>query len=337
VELLRKYADSALLIFDGDAAGRKAALRTGALFLEAGIPVRVAALPPGDDPDSLLRDKGADVFRAALDAAVSLTAFQIRVLREEERDPEAIDAVNRISRAVFETLATCPQAVLRSHLLQEAAGLLHLPADALESDLESLRQKLAARPPPAPRAEAAPRRPPIPATPPAAAAAELQFCELLIHHGEEPQIAELADNFVPTELLVHADTRAIYEAWQQARNGMQQHLENCGTASAQKLLARMVRSDSKMTHAREATTVEAADGLIARLWIVRLEEERRQATDERRRLAITQLLTVLKQPKDRQTLHEALATEAARLGHQPSPTLTPASEDNGGSAGNAPF
>ena len=347
VELLRKYADSALLIFDGDAAGRKAALRTGALFLETGIPVRVASLLPGDDPDSLLRDKGADAFRAALDAAVSLTAFQIRVLREEERDPEAIDAVSRISRAVFETLATCPQAVLRSHLLQEAAGLLHLPANALESDLESLRQKLASRPLPAPRAEAAPHRPTTPATPsatssrapaiPAAPAVELQFCELLIHHGEEPQIAELADNFVPAELLVHADTRAIYEAWLQARHAMQQHLEDHGTASAKKLLDRLVRSDSKMTHAREATTAEAADELIARLWTMRLEEERRQATDERRRLVITQLLTVLKQPKDRQTLHEALATEAARLGHQPSPTLTPAPEASGDSSPDAPF
>ena len=340
VELLCKYADSVVLVFDGDPAGRKAALRTGGLFLEAGLPVRVAALPLGDDPDSLLRDKGSEAFRAVLDAGVSLTAFQVRVLREDERDPDAIDAVNRISKAVFETLAICPQAVLRSHLLQEAADLLHLPPGAMEEDLESLRQKIAARPPPAgPRAErptvGPPERRTAPvldrAVPPADLPApgaimvsevELRFCELLIHHGEEQEVIALVEAFVPPDLLTHADTRALYEAWRRTRRGEPEaltQLADRGSHSARLMLGKLVRGDARMAHAREATMQEATDGLIARLWLAWLEAERRQTQEERRRLEITSILKVLKRPKTPQELYDALAAERTRLASHPRP------------------
>lgn len=145
VSLLKRQADSAVLVFDGDAAGKKAALRTGALFLAAEMPVRAARLPPGEDPDSLLRDRGEDAFRALLENAPSITAFQIEALREAEERPDSIDAVNRISRAVLEMLAACPGAVLRTRLLQEAAGLLHLPFSAMGDDLDRLRADLRRR------------------------------------------------------------------------------------------------------------------------------------------------------------------------------------------------
>ena len=113
VALLKKQADSVVLVFDGDSAGRKAALRTGALFLEEEIPVRVAALPKGEDPDSLLRDKGPGPFRELLESAVSITALQIDTLRQAEPQPDSIDAVNRVARNVIEMLAACSNAVQR--------------------------------------------------------------------------------------------------------------------------------------------------------------------------------------------------------------------------------
>jgi len=339
VELLRKYADSVLLVFDGDPAGRKAALRTGNLFLEAGLPVRVAALPPGDDPDSLLRDKGPEAFREVLETAVSLTAFQIRVLSGEERDPHAVDAINRMSRAVFETLATCPQAVLRSHLLQEAAQLLHLPAEALEQDLEALRQKIAARPPPAAsrshdgtvgqsagEAASPSDRPAIGPSdrltgpPLTASEVELRFCELLIHHGEEQEIATLAEAFVPTQLLRHTDTRALYEAWLRSRHGEPDaltRLSEGGADSVRNMLDKLARGDPRMAHAREATTSEAAGEIISRIWIAWLEAERHHTQEERRRLEITGVLQVLKRPKTPQARADALTAERNRLTNQP--------------------
>lgn len=145
VKLLKRYADCAVIVFDGDSAGKKAAVRTGALMLEEEIPVRVASLPPGEDPDSIIRSRGYEGFKEILDNALSITAFQIVCLKELEEAPDSIDAVNRISHAVLETLAGCTGAVLRSSLLQESADLLHLPLSALEDDLNALKEHISKR------------------------------------------------------------------------------------------------------------------------------------------------------------------------------------------------
>ena len=141
VNLLKRYADCAVLVFDGDSAGQKAAVRTGALLLEEAVPVRVAKLPPGEDPDSVICGRGYDGFKELLDRAGSIIAFQIEVMQAMEETPESIDAVNRISHGVLETLAGCSSSVLCSSLLQEAADILHLPLTALEEDLRAYKEK----------------------------------------------------------------------------------------------------------------------------------------------------------------------------------------------------
>ena len=144
VQILKKCADSVILVFDADGAGQKAAIRTGGEFLAAEVPVRVATLPPGEDPDSLLRDKGAKAFQDCLDNAESITHFQVRTLRAKEEHPETIDAMARVSRAVLETLAACPSAILRASLMNEAAKMLEVPLSALEEDFAKVKAQKAA-------------------------------------------------------------------------------------------------------------------------------------------------------------------------------------------------
>lgn len=139
VALLARYADAADLVFDGDKAGVKAALRTMGLFLAQGIPVRIVSLPPEDDPDSLLRTKGAEAFRACLDAAEDPAPYLVRRLRDQEAAPDAMDAVMRVARAAVTTVLDCPEPVLVAKFLQDAADALHLPVSTLQSDLETLR------------------------------------------------------------------------------------------------------------------------------------------------------------------------------------------------------
>ena len=71
---LWRLSPSPILCFDGDAAGARAALRTAELALSrigAGRSLRLATLPAGEDPDTLVR-KGTERFRAVLDGAVGL-------------------------------------------------------------------------------------------------------------------------------------------------------------------------------------------------------------------------------------------------------------------------
>ncbi|MDD5198853.1 MAG: DNA primase [Terrimicrobiaceae bacterium] len=64
--LLRRFAESAVLCFDSDAAGRKAVERSLPALLAVGLGVRVARVPAGEDPDSLVRNHGADALRAVV-------------------------------------------------------------------------------------------------------------------------------------------------------------------------------------------------------------------------------------------------------------------------------
>ena len=103
--LLRRYADEVVSVFDADAAGQKATSRleemltdvmdlrnlgwavsrTGSFEKADYFPIKVALLPEGHDPDSLLRAEGAPAFQSRLDAARSVLDFVLeRTLGEED-------------------------------------------------------------------------------------------------------------------------------------------------------------------------------------------------------------------------------------------------------------
>ena len=77
LRLIKGYAERAILVFDADAAGMKAAFRGSGLFLKAGVDARVMVLPDGQDPDSFVRQAGADPFRAAVEKAPGIVEFII--------------------------------------------------------------------------------------------------------------------------------------------------------------------------------------------------------------------------------------------------------------------
>ncbi len=145
VRILKRYADSAVMVFDSDKAGLKATVRTAGLFLAAGIPVRAATLPEGEDPDSFLRARGHDAFERVLSEAEEIVPFQFRAARALEAEPDSVDALGRISAQLLETVGRCSNAVHRARMLQEAAALLKLPESALERELDGVLAENARR------------------------------------------------------------------------------------------------------------------------------------------------------------------------------------------------
>jgi len=83
--LLHRYTQKVTLCFDADAAGFKAAERTFVELAAHDIDVLVASMPPGDDPDSMLRRDGPEAFRAVLAAAVPFFDFKLDHLAAEGR------------------------------------------------------------------------------------------------------------------------------------------------------------------------------------------------------------------------------------------------------------
>ncbi len=138
--ILHRYADSVIIVFDPDTAGQKAAIKTAAIFMDTGLSVKIAMLPPGEDPDSLIMKHGNDAFSKILKEALSSISFQVKVLLQSEDSHSEVGAM-RIADAVLTTIAKIPNAVQRSMMLQEAAEQLEIPVTSLQEDLAKKMQR----------------------------------------------------------------------------------------------------------------------------------------------------------------------------------------------------
>jgi len=84
LHLLRRFTRDIVVCFDGDAAGARAAEKSLATFLEAGLWGYGAFLPPGDDPDTFVQREGQAAALALLAAATPLLDFYLdRTIRPE--------------------------------------------------------------------------------------------------------------------------------------------------------------------------------------------------------------------------------------------------------------
>ena len=197
--LLKRYADEVVIVLDADKAGQDASLRSAEVLIGAGLSVSIAALPQGDDPDSLIRKQGTDALLKIIGDAQSVLDFQIGVLSSRE-DARSDAGLMRIARAVLETIGRAPTAVQREHMLQRAAKRLNLPAEALRQDLT--RVLGAAR-----RTE---DRSPAKATtePVVHPSEEVTLVESLVAH---PELGELVRDYLPLDLISDPSCRTIIE------------------------------------------------------------------------------------------------------------------------------
>jgi DNA primase len=78
VQLLRRFSRNAILAYDADSAGFKATLRGIEIFEQASLSVKVLQLPRGEDPDSVIRKKGAAAFGELIKKARGVIDYKIR-------------------------------------------------------------------------------------------------------------------------------------------------------------------------------------------------------------------------------------------------------------------
>ena len=165
VAKLLRFTDRVVFAFDGDAAGRRAALRA----LEAALPhatdtrsLRFLFLPPEHDPDSYVRAHGCEAFERLMAEAPPLSRLLVEVA-QGEGDLASAEGRARMLAHARPLWAQLPDGALRRQLLGEFARAGALPPD----ELAALWQA-AGTPPPAPAATSertraaargAPRRP----------------------------------------------------------------------------------------------------------------------------------------------------------------------------------
>ncbi len=122
VALLHRQTEETIVLYDGDAAGQKSALKAAPLFAEEGLGFRVAQLPAGIDPDDLVRDDGAEALTALLDAALPGVEWALRTIVPErasppERKERAVAAVGRLVSRLSSQIARTEYRALTADLL----------------------------------------------------------------------------------------------------------------------------------------------------------------------------------------------------------------------------
>ncbi len=127
VRRLRGQASEAVLVFDGDAAGRRAAARSLPVFLAQGLPARALLLPAGEDPDSFVRGQGPEALERAVDQARPLTEMVLDdlVAAGDLATPEGKSRVVAEAAGVIKSIKDHVTAWL---YLERLAGALQLPA-----------------------------------------------------------------------------------------------------------------------------------------------------------------------------------------------------------------
>ena len=127
--ILKRFADEVVLCFDSDAAGAKAAERSLDALLENDFIVRVMELPPGEDPDSLVRRAGKEQFEKRVANARDFFDYWI------DREIGSIDLTSmgtkiQAARSLAATVSRVHDPVLRGEVVNKASARLGVaPAD----------------------------------------------------------------------------------------------------------------------------------------------------------------------------------------------------------------
>jgi len=147
INKLFKQVKEVIFCFDGDAAGRKAAWRglENALPLsQEGRQIKFLFLPDGEDPDTLVRKEGVELFQHRMDKAMPLTKFLLNTM-SENLDISTIDGRAQLVSETIPLLKTMPNNLMREMVVQEVARLAEVDSSSIAAKVTAEAAKYTER------------------------------------------------------------------------------------------------------------------------------------------------------------------------------------------------
>ncbi len=136
--LVRRFVQSAVLVYDGDEAGAKAAERGMTVLAHVGIEPRVVLLPEGNDPDDYLRAHGSDAFRDLLGRAAGVLDFVLR----DVTDSTALSPGDKsaVARRAFAVISAIGDSIRQSDYLRLLAERLKVSETSVRREFGMYRR-----------------------------------------------------------------------------------------------------------------------------------------------------------------------------------------------------
>ncbi|PZR36722.1 MAG: DNA primase [Azospira oryzae] len=137
IKLIRRFTENVTVLFDGDAAGIKAALRGIDMILHGGLNVRVLLFPDNEDPDSFSRKVGTTEFQKYLkENTKDFVSFKADLFAKEA----AGDPIKKAAsiKEIVTSISLIPDPVKRSVYIQETSQLLKIAEPVLLTELNKI-------------------------------------------------------------------------------------------------------------------------------------------------------------------------------------------------------
>ena len=135
IRILKGYAKEAVVVFDADASGKAAAMKSLPLFLNEGLSSRVLVLPENDDPDSFVNRHGLDSFLEKLDRSGSMFDFYLDLVLSEAG--QGIEGKINALRQTLPVLADLDSGAKRSLLVHRISERMGIPESAILAELRN--------------------------------------------------------------------------------------------------------------------------------------------------------------------------------------------------------
>lgn len=139
VHMLRRYANSIVVSFDGDSAGNEASFRGLEMFLEEGIQVKVVLLPQGYDPDLFIKEKGISEFRKILHGARDILDTRLERLCAEF-PIDTPDGKLKVVMAILPDTAKIKNEIYKRQFVRKTAARLGIPEEGIWIELSRLKK-----------------------------------------------------------------------------------------------------------------------------------------------------------------------------------------------------
>lgn len=288
VDQLRRLAGEVVLVYDGDRAGRAATLKAVEALVAADVGARIASLPGGEDPDSLVK-RDPDYFRRLIDNAQPWLEYFIYEVWSA--DAQTSDGWSRALSEAGRIVHKVADATKRDLITNTLAAKTGLDMDFVRRALGRGGADERGAPPPRPTAAPSPMTP-RPAPPP-------DQVELIALLSDHPALLELTEQHDVGSLLTDDRLRDMYSAALRGQAPIAAAPDDLTPLIAEKLLSGCYASVPDPAHTLAEVVTRLRQTRPARLQLAELqrqaEEAGRRGDAALQRQLVVQILETRKQ------------------------------------------